>query len=162
MDLFVNVNVIVSVLKYTNISVIWTTNIPQIALVSFKINAFLTPTNRHLHLPHYFLQDLSFCYSQLLLPCVVSFLQVIWISFVLLRLYWRIQQDIQPLDLHCLLILLFWLTFFFPVVFGILAILFIMKLLTVDINCTGVLHCWSSGVTVSISLLIVSSWLVCW
>ncbi len=38
MDLFVNV--IVSVLKYTNISVIWTANIPEIALVSFKINAF--------------------------------------------------------------------------------------------------------------------------
>jgi hypothetical protein len=46
MDLFVNV--IVSVLKYTNISVMWTTNVPKIALVSFKINAFLTPTNRHL------------------------------------------------------------------------------------------------------------------
>ena len=46
MDLFVNV--IVSVLKYTNISVIWTTNIPKVALVSLKINAFLTPTNRHL------------------------------------------------------------------------------------------------------------------
>ncbi len=40
MDLFVNV--IISVLKNTNISVIWTTNIPKIALVSFKINAFLT------------------------------------------------------------------------------------------------------------------------
>jgi hypothetical protein len=75
MDLFVNV--IVSVLKYTNISVIWTTNIPKIALVSFKIKVFLAPTNRHLHLPHYFLWYLSFCYSQLLLPCVDSFLQVI-------------------------------------------------------------------------------------
>jgi hypothetical protein len=45
-DLFVNV--IVSVLKYTNINVIWTTNIPKVALVSLKINAFLTPTNCHL------------------------------------------------------------------------------------------------------------------
>ncbi len=86
-----------------------------------------------LHL-HYFHWQVSLFDSQLVPPCVLAFLQVSKsFSHVL---YWQVQQDMQPLHLHCWAIWwLFGLRFSFWAVFVIVAILPIMKLLTCKNNC---------------------------